>query len=389
MASVIHHPAYARYSFGAHHPFSPLRTAMTLDLLDALGHPVETIAPRPATREEILDVHEDYFVRRVEALGGGEDVTDATSYGLGTADTPAFPGMDEAARWQVGGTLEGARRIVEEGDRRVVQLGGGLHHAQRNFASGFCVYNDLAIAIRWLVRKGLWVAYVDLDVHHGDGVQQILYDDGRVMTMSLHESGRFLFPGSGEVRELGSGVGRGLKLNVPLEPFTDGESWFEALEAVVPGAVRHFRPGVIVVQAGADAHRDDPLADLLLTTRDYERAFRLLLALADQYTAGRILFTLGGGYALDAAARVWAILCLLVRDIPLPESLPARWVERWRGALEGRVSTLHDASSPPHENREEIARRNRQTVERLLELARPYWFPAAGGAAPQPGGREG
>ena len=377
MAAVIHHPAYADYAFGDRHPFNPVRVRMTLDLLDALGHPLSCVEPRPASREEVLDVHEDYYVRRVEALSRGEAVADAARYGLGTPDTPAFPGMDEAARWHVGGTLDAARAIAEGGERRVVQLGGGLHHAQRNFASGFCVYNDLAIAIQWLARKGFWVAYVDIDVHHGDGVQQILYDDRRVMTISLHESGRFLFPGTGEVRDLGSGVGRGLKLNLPLEPFTEGESWLEVFDAVVPAALRHFRPGVIVVQAGADAHYADPLADLMLTTRDYEAIFRRLLALADELAAGRVLFTLGGGYSFSAASRIWSILCLLVRDLPVPDRLPGEWTARWRDAPGGPVPDgMHDAELPAGAvpQREEIARKNRQTAERLMDAARPYWL---------------
>ena len=376
MAAVIYHPAYGTYAFGDRHPFQPVRVEMTLDLLAELGHPVVPVAPAPATREEVLDVHEDYYVRRVEALSRGERVDDAARYGLGTDDTPAFPGMDEAARWHVGGTLDAARAIVEGGERRVVQLGGGLHHAQRNFAAGFCVYNDLAIAIQWLARKGLWVAYVDIDVHHGDGVQQILYEDRRVMTVSLHESGRFLFPGSGEVRELGSGVGRGLKLNLPLEPFTEGESWLAAFDAVVPEALRHFRPGVIVVQAGADAHFADPLADLMLTTRDYEAIFRRLLALADELSAGRILFTLGGGYAFGAAARIWTALCLLVRDLPVPAALPEGWRRRWRSVAGEMRESFHDADLPRKTvpQREEIARRNLVTATRLLDAARPYWL---------------
>ncbi len=376
MGVVIHHPAYSDYAFGEDHPFSPLRVRMTLDLLAELGHPVVSIAPEPATREELLSVHADYYVRRVERLGAGETVPDASSYGLGTPDTPAFMGMDEAARWQVGGTLHGANLIWEGREKRVLQLGGGLHHAQRNAASGFCIYNDLAVAIQFLIRKGLWVAYLDIDVHHGDGVQQIFYEDKRVLTLSLHESGKFLFPGSGEVHELGAGAGRGLKLNLPLEPLTEGDSYREVFEAVVPAALRQFHPGVLVVQAGADAHADDPLADLLLTTHDYEALFRRIFDLADTYTAGRVLFTLGGGYSLHAAPRVWALLYLLMQDLPLPGALPQAWRERWAGVLGGRVpQTLHDPYLPSASlsRREQIRHRNRQTAERLLEAVAPHW----------------
>ncbi|MGE5345657.1 MAG: acetoin utilization protein AcuC [Acidithiobacillales bacterium] len=376
MASVIFSPAYRTYSFGNDHPFSPVRIEMLLELLEALGHRVETIAPQPASRAEILDVHSDDYVQRVERMSAGTTVPDAAVYGLGTQDTPAFPGMDEAARWHVGGTLHGARLISAGKETRVLQLGGGLHHAGRSLASGFCIYNDLAIAIRGLSRSGLRTAYVDIDVHHANGVQEILYDDPGVLTVSLHESGQYLFPGSGEVRELGAGPGRGLKLNVPLQPFTWGASYLEVFEQVLPPALRHFRPDVLVVQAGADAHFDDPLADLMLTTGDYEILFRRILEWADQLASGRVLFTLGGGYSFRSAPRVWAMLYLLVHDLPLASEVPDGWRRKWEGILgEELPRTFHDGDSrrPEIPDRLEIADRNRQVAERLLDLARQYW----------------
>jgi acetoin utilization protein AcuC len=377
MPPVIYHPAYQKYAFGDDHPFSPLRVEMTLDLLRTLGHEVKMREPEPAARADLLQVHEEYYVRRVEDLGQGLTVLDCIEYGLDTPDNPAFPGMDEAARWQVGGTVCGARLISEQGEKCVLQLGGGLHHARRNCASGFCVYNDLAIAIQHLTMQGLWVAYLDIDVHHGDGVQQILYEDKRVMTISLHESGKYLFPGTGEIHELGAGLGRGLKLNLPLEPFTDGQSYLDVFDLVVPAALAQFHPGVLVVQAGADAHFHDPLADLMLTTHDYEAIFRRILALADTFTAGRVLFTLGGGYSLRAAPRVWAILYLVMHGLPLPHELPGPWLAKWQRQLgEGPVPTLHDCDPAPVDvpNREEITQRNLQVAHRLLEAARPYCF---------------
>lgn len=376
MPSVIYSPAYRKYSFSKEHPFSPVRIDMMLDLLRGLGHEVPTVEPRPASDEDLLRVHADYYIRRVRALGAGEPVDDAAEYGLGTPDTPAFCGMDDAARWQVGGTLHGAR-LIEQGEKRVLQLGGGMHHARRNFASGFCVYNDLAIAIHRLTAHGLWVAYLDIDVHHGDGVQQILYEDKRVMTISLHESGQYLFPGTGGIHELGAGLGRGLKLNVPLEPFTEGASYLEALDTVVPAALAHFRPAVLVVQAGADAHFDDPLADLMLTTQDYEAIFRRVLDWADTFTHGRVLFTLGGGYSLRAAPRIWAILYLVLHGLPVDERLPETWRSAWNETVERPLpATLHDpaAHGTVIQNREEIAHRNRDAARRLLDLTRPYWF---------------
>ncbi len=377
MPSVIYHPAYRNYVFGEDHPFSPVRGDMTLDLLRTLGHRVNPVEPVPATREDVLSVHEDYYVRRVEALSAGKAVPDCEEYGLGTPDNPVFRGMDEAARWHVGGTLLGARLICEKGEKRVLQLGGGLHHARKNYASGFCIYNDLAIAIRYLTSHGLWVAYLDIDVHHADGVQQILFDDKRVLTISLHESGRYLFPGTGEIHELGSGLGRGLKLNLPLEPFTEGESYLDVFDQVVPKALRQFKPGVLVVQTGADAHYDDPLADLMLTTRDYEAIFRRILELAETFTSGRALFTLGGGYSLRATPRIWAMLYLMIHNLPVPQDLPPAYRDKWNRVIEYKLPrAFHDANPgyPEVPNRQEITHRNRQIARRLLEAAGHYWF---------------
>ncbi|WP_243090347.1 acetoin utilization protein AcuC [Thermus neutrinimicus] len=371
---VIYRDEYRLYNFGPGHPFSPVRLEMLTSLLQALGVWKEPLAPREATREEVLSVHSERLVRRVEAASRGERVPDLEHYGLGTGDTPVFPGMDRAARILVGGTLEGARRILA-GEKRVLQLGGGLHHAQYDRSSGFCVYNDLSVAIRHLTRAGLRVAYLDIDVHHGDGVQWIHYEEEEVLTLSLHESGRYLFPGTGHVHEIGRGEGVGRKLNLPLEPFTEDESYLEAFEALVPWALGAFRPDVLVVQAGADAHFLDPLADLLLTTRAYARIFPLILDYAEAYAGGRVLFTLGGGYSLDATVRVWALLYHVFHGLPLPERLPEGWLREWEGRLgQPLTPTLHDPHAPYPEipRRQEIEKRNRLTLERLMELLRSH-----------------
>ena len=223
------------------------------------------------------------------------------------------------------------------------------------------------------------MAYLDIDVHHADGVQEILNEDPRVLTVSLHESGKYLFPGTGEIRELGSGAGRGLKLNLPLEPFTEGASYLEVLELVIPAALRHFRPDVLVVQAGADAHFDDPLSDLMLTTRDYEAIFRRILAWADDVHRGPGAVHAGRRLLVPrGAARV---------GDPLPrDARPRRGAgpSGDPGAADGATprktsfrTRFHDPN-PSHAdipNRYEIAHRNRQVAERLLDLTRQYWFP--------------
>jgi acetoin utilization protein AcuC len=349
---------------------------MLLDLLEHLGHPPQLVEPSQATREEVRSVHLESFVRRVEAAGRGERSPDFDHYGIGTADTPIFAGMDEAARWLVGGTLTAARMISTGKAKEVLQLGGGLHHAQKDLASGFCIYNDLSVAIRHLTDQGLRVAYLDIDVHHGDGVQWIHYDEPNVLTFSIHESGRYLYPGTGYIHEIGKAEGTGRKLNIPLEPFTEDDSYLEVLQMGLEPALRWFRPDVMVIQCGADAHYLDPLAEILLTTRVYTKIFPLLRQYVADFSGGIAVYTLGGGYSLDASSRIWAILYLTLQDLPLPDHLPEPWLRRW-GTQPGHLlaHTLLDPEGSYSEipRKPEIERRNRHVTERMLESVRPYW----------------
>lgn len=376
MSTLLFREQYLDYNFGPEHPFSPIRQEMVVDLLEALGHPLDSVEPPLATKDEVLRVHTKEFVDKVEAASEGTPPSNARRYGLNTGDVPIFDGMDAATRSLVGGTLHGAQLIADETATRVLQVGGGLHHAHRDRASGFCVYNDLSVAIDYLRERDLRVAYIDIDVHHGDGVQFLHYDDPGVLTISLHETGRALFPGTGDVEEIGKDAGEGASVNVPLEPFTESESYLDAFERVVPYALEHFAPDVIVAQCGADAHFSDPLAHLLLTSQTYESLFRTLFDLAEEHTRGRCLCTLGGGYRLDAVARIWTLLALLVQDLELPEEIPSDWRERWRSRLDEPLTpTLHDPEKTfDVSRRSAIEKRNRQTSKQVLEVLAPYWY---------------
>jgi len=377
MPQLIFHPAYSRYDLGPQHPFSPVRVEMVLDLLAALGVEPGLVTPPQLAVSDLLAVHDEDYVAAVEAVSAGRPCEGLANFGLGTPDNPVVPGMAEAARWLAGGTVHGADLIAAGEAGVVLQLGGGFHHARQRSASGFCLYNDLVLAINRLTRAGLRVAYIDVDVHHGDGVQELLYSDENVLTLSFHESGEYLFPGTGWLHELGRGMGRGLRLNVPLEPFTEGGSYLEVFSDVTRPALDYFRPDVLVVQAGADAHYLDPLADLMLTTHDYEAIFRQLVDHAAHHTGGRVLFTLGGGYSLQATPRVWTILALTLLGVPLPDALPPAWVERWQQRLAVSLpERLHDAEAPfdPIPRRGEIERQNRAVVQHLLDAVAPLWW---------------
>jgi acetoin utilization protein AcuC len=375
MPVLIYGQEYQRYDLGARHPFSPSRAEMTLDLIRELGLDVEMLEPEAATTDELCRFHDPDYVAAVGALSGGDSVENPERFGLGTADNPVVRGMDEGARQFVGGTLTGSRLILNEEEARVLQLGGGLHHAARSNASGFCIYNDLVIAINELVDAGKHVAYLDIDAHHCDGVQRAFYTSEYVMTISFHESPEFLFPGTGWVHELGRGMGRGHHLNIPLEPFTGGGSYLDVFDRVVGRALAWFRPDVLVVQAGADGHEADPLADLMLISSDYEQLYRRIVELADQYASGRLLVTLGGGYAFDAVARVWAMLALVLWDQPIPERVPEPWRRKWEPVL-GRdgSATMHDPPIEPSAKRDEVAIHNRQTVGYLFDAVAGLWL---------------
>ncbi len=377
MCQIIHSPDYKKYNLGENHPFNSLRIEMVLDLIMELGLLRKTLTPEPINPEDLLTVHDKNYIDIVEAVSRGENIADAESYGLGNIDNPIIPGMAEGARYQVGGTVLGAKLLLQEKTNKVLQLGGGFHHAYKSLASGFCLYNDLAMAIKEMTSKGWHVAYIDIDVHHGDGVQEIFYSDEKVMCISIHESGEYLFPGSGWIHELGRGMGRALKLNIPLEPYTEGESYLEVFNGVVEPALKWFRPDALVIQAGADAHFSDPLADLLLTTQDYEKLFHSIINYANKYSSGRALFTFGGGYSITATTRIWVILYLILIGQNLPEKLPDNWINKWKSKT-GKAfpSTLHDPINPYPKipRKDEITRSNREIILRILDSTAADWL---------------
>jgi acetoin utilization protein AcuC len=229
----------------------------------------------------------------------------------------------------VGATLVAAEKVMSGEATRAFNIAGGLHHAHRNQASGFCVYNDLAVAIRWLQKQhGARVLYIDYDAHHGDGVQWIFYHDPEVLTVSLHESGAFLFPGTGFIDEIGEGDGYGYAVNVPLEPHTHDRSFLNAFREIVPAVAAAFKPDVIVLQNGCDSHMLDPLTHLRCSTRIYEECTRIVCEIADEHCQGRVIATGGGGYAIyDVVPRAWTLVWSTLRGIHDVDEIPASWRE--------------------------------------------------------------
>lgn len=382
----VYEPGLAGYELAADHPFKPLRYQLTHDLLLTAGVLAEHEVVVPARLEEaaLLSVHDSRYVEVVKAASRTAAVPAGmlANYGLGSSDNPVFSGMHEAILGICAATTTAIELVAGGGARRAANFSGGLHHAAHARASGFCVYNDLAVGIRRAVdRHGLRVAYVDLDAHHGDGVQWLFYDEPRVMTISLHESGRYLFPGTGHTYETGRDAGRGSSVNMPLEPFTEDDSYLESFEAVVPAALRHFRPDLIVLQAGADMHRHDPLADLSLTLTGMAATYRRLVALADELSEGRLVITGGGGYdPYRTVPRAWAHAWSALSGRELPELIPDAWRQKWQAHLGVELPERFGESAaefPPVPRRDAITSRNRSVARRLLSTLQPLWDDAS------------
>jgi acetoin utilization protein AcuC len=292
-------------------------------VLDGVG----LVAPSPAPDSEIERVHDPSYLNAVKAAPtAGWDV----GHGLGTSDNPVFNRMHEASALIVGGSLEAAKRIASGDADRAISIAGGLHHAMRDHAAGFCVYNDCAVAISWLLDNGFdRIAYIDVDVHHGDGVQSAFYDDPRVMTISVHQNPMTLWPGTGWPAELGGKGAEGTSVNLPLPPGTRDGNWLRAFHAVVPALLGAFQPQVLVTQCGVDSHKEDPLADLALSVDGHRTIYQALRDLAETYSGGRWLALGGGGYELlRVVPRSWTHLLATVLDRDLDPNipLPASWV---------------------------------------------------------------
>jgi len=379
-AALIYGEAYQAYRFGDAHPFDPLRLRLTLDLMadcGLLGPPHHLLPPRRATDAEIASVHSAAFIEAVRAASAGALAPGvAARFGLGTDDVPIFPGMHDATATIVGGSLLAAELVMHGDVDHAFNIGGGLHHAMRSLAAGFCVYNDAAIACQHLVRHyGARVLYIDNDAHHGDGVQEIFYDSPDVLTLSIHETGRYLFPGTGAVHERGRGAGRGYAINVPLDAFTDDDSWLDGFARLVPAIARAFRPDVIVLQNGCDGHFLDPLTDLHATTRTFERAVTTVHALAHELCGGRLIALGGGGYDIwRVVPRAWTLVWATLSDQAVPDAVPQGWLDRWQPlapvALPHTMRDASDACAPIPRVRE-VAANNAATYDLVWASSLP------------------
>ena len=342
-AGFVWDPRVAAHVYREDHPLKPKRLIGVHDTLERLGafarEGARVLAPREATRAELERIHDgDYVDAVVRASRDPDD--DYSEWGMSPwADTPPFEGMHEVSLLTTGGTLVAMEEVLAGRLRVAFNGSGGLHHAMRRNASGFCIYNDPAIVCGLLADRGMRVAYVDIDAHHGDGVQAAFYDTDQVLTISLHETGRTLFPGTGFADERGRGSGAGYSINVALPPYTDGIAYVRAFDAVVPPLLERYGADVLVTQAGIDSHFDDPLTHLMVSTQAREHVVRRFAAMSLPWVAMG-----GGGYSLDAVRRAWSMEYLIMLGAPIPKDLHDPEPPEWTGERRAQVDAAVDAA---------------------------------------------
>jgi acetoin utilization protein AcuC len=399
---LVYGPRSGSYDFGPGHPLTPRRFGPGIDLLRSVGAE-PGLAPEPATDDELRLCHTQRYLDVVKRFSTNPYGGDGEA-GIGEGgDDPPFAGMHEAGGMVVGGSLRAVEAILRGEVEHAFHPGGGLHHAMPGRASGFCIYNDPAIAIARARRDGLRVLYVDLDVHHGDGVQAIHWDDPGVLTVSFHETGRYLFPGTGGVGELGEGPAAGTAVNVPLEPGTGEGAWLDAVRSLLPELAATFGPDLIVSQHGCDSHAWDPLAHLRVTTTAMGEAARLVDQMAHRYAGGRWLATGGGGYdAYRVVPRAWSLVWLAGAHREVPDKTDPAWRGRWTTEAEryGQAPlplTFEDpanAGLPLNATQQAAEARSRLTAELARRVAVPrlvreavdrgWWSPLGEAASTMP-----
>ena len=324
-AAFVYDPSMSQHVLREGHPMQPIRLHYTYNLLeayDAFDDSRQLVSPRPATMVELASFHTQEYIEAVKNLNLGGMLENPARFNFSTTgDNPLYPGMYDAAVLSTGASVVAAE-LVARGEVKVAfNISGGLHHAAPGHASGFCVFNDPVIAINHLLDQGLKVAYVDIDAHHGDGVQGAFYDTDQVMTISTHESGKFLFPGTGFVEEIGSGVGRGYSVNLPFFPYTGDNTYIWAFREVVIPLLDAFDPDVLVTQLGIDTHYKDPITHLRLTSKAFGQAVQEVANLRLPWIALG-----GGGYDMGAVARCWTIAFGVMTGRAWPQKIPSTYV---------------------------------------------------------------
>lgn len=373
--AVFYDERFMEYDLGDHHPLHQERILLHYELSKQLGLLAAPGMSEPpvnlATREQLELVHTPEYIEKVRMLSAREDYS-----ALDGGDTVAFPKAYDITRVKVGASLSAVDVVMKREAAHSWNPGGGLHHAHADRAAGFCIFNDVAIACRYLQRqyKLKRILYLDIDVHHGDGVQEIFYDDPGVLTLSIHETGRTLFPGSGFTQETGVGEGLGYSVNLPLPPYTQDHQYLEAFEAIVPPIIEAYKPEVIVMQTGVDTHFQDQLGHLILTTRSFSALGERIHQLAHSHAHGKLVAIGGGGYSFLSVPRCWTIFLAKIAGFEVDNEIPQDWQKFFTEVTGLKAPThLHDTETPSlsQVDHEQVGRLVTESVTRVKKTVFP------------------
>jgi len=368
--AFIYSEDFQRFDYGTTHPLKISRLRLTYELINAYGllslPDTQYVEAEAAGDDDLLLFHDREYLEVLKVANMGLEVPNAWVYGLGPGDNPVFRGLLDWSRIVAGASLRAAR-MVESGEADIAfNIAGGLHHAQASRASGFCFINDPVIVIRSLLRNGRRVAYIDIDAHHADGVQEAFYDTDKVLTVSIHESGRVLFPGTGFEDETGIKEGEGYAVNIPMPPASDDELFLYSFNEIVPPLIEKFRPDVIVTQLGVDAFSNDPLTDLNYTNNGFCEAVRKLKEISGKWVALG-----GGGYEVSNVAKAWTLVWAIMNGVEIPPALPEDFLKRHS----------HEGFGSERINDEVYIERGlrkehmREEVERVVNYIKEHVFP--------------
>jgi len=372
--AFIYTDAYLDYDYGPTHPLRIIRLKLTYDLIKAYGlldlPSVQFIPTIKAEEKELAVFHSEEYLSLLRQVNEGFALGDAYTYGLGPGDNPIFPGLYHLSLLVSGATLQAIDFVADGNGEIAFNIAGGLHHAMRSRASGFCYVNDPVIGIMRLLSRGKRVAYIDIDAHHGDGVQKAFYDTDQVLTISLHETGYTLFPGTGYEYEIGEGKGEGYSVNLPFPPETEDDIYVWAFEEVVPELIHTFKPDVVVTQLGVDTFYDDPLTNLHLSIFGFERVLKRIKDLAPKWVALG-----GGGYNIFNVARAWSLAWAVMNGIDLEEGLPGSFLrEAVKMGMEER-----GLRGPPRTLQHSQNKESRAEMERVVRYIKETVFPRVKG----------
>jgi acetoin utilization protein AcuC len=365
---IVYGDAFQEYDFGPSHPLKPIRLKLTFELMKAVNllasSNVKVSEPRAATRDELALFHEDEYINLVEKVSrSGEGFLDM-------GDTPAFKGCYQSSALAVGASLAAVDLVMSGQVSYAMNISGGLHHAHPGQASGFCIFNDPAISIAYLKKKyGInRLLYLDVDAHHGDGVMYGFYSDAGVLDIDFHEDGRHLFPGTGFTDEVGEGKASGIKINIPLSPFTGDKPYLELFREIVPTVVRQYKPEILLLQCGADSHANDLLAHLQLTTQTYDEVATTVKQLAHEVANGRLVVFGGGGYNIANVVRAWTSVASVLADYH-PTKIPGDWQKLFEALIgEKAPDSLSSEGEATHQLSQDAMLKQRDGI--LTELKR-------------------